>query len=80
MRDAGNFKKEEVTTFRNLFPLQRFKAIHCQDELGYNSFKYAKLTQPMPKLIYKKFEKRDPVLANKKFFRAHPDLAEFAKV
>ena len=33
----------------------------------------------MRKLIYKKFEKRDPVLANKKFFRAHPDLAEFAK-
>lgn len=33
----------------------------------------------MRKLIYKKFEKRDPVLANKKFFRANPNLAEFAK-
>lgn len=33
----------------------------------------------MRKLIYKKFEKCDPVLANKKFFRANPNLAEFAK-
>lgn len=33
----------------------------------------------MRKLIYKKFEKRDPVVANKKFFKANPELAEFAK-
>jgi hypothetical protein len=33
----------------------------------------------MKKLIYKKFEKRDPVQANKKFFRANPNLTEFAK-
>lgn len=71
--------RENIVTFKNLYPNQKFKAIHQQSELGYNSFKFAKQTQPMRKLIYKKFEKRDPVLANKKFFRANPDLSEFAK-
>ena len=33
----------------------------------------------MCKMIYKKCEKMDPVQANKKFFRANPNLAEFAK-
>ena len=29
--------------------------------------------------MFKKFEKCDPVTANKKFYRANPNLAEFAK-
>lgn len=79
MKSAKNVKREEMVTYRNLFPCQKFDMIKNQNVLGENSFRYAKKTSPCCKLIYKKFEKRDPVLANKKFFRANPNLAEFAK-
>lgn len=71
--------REKPITYKNLYPNQQFQAIRSQNELGYNSFKFANKTQPLRNLIFKKFEKKDPVLANKKFFRANPNLAEFAK-
>lgn len=42
MREVGSIPRERPTTFRNLFPFAKHKAIHDQDNLGYNSFKFAK--------------------------------------
>jgi hypothetical protein len=36
--------RENLVTYRNLYPNQKHKAILSVDELGYNSFKFAKQT------------------------------------
>lgn len=42
LKDASNMPRENLITYKNLYPNQKFQAIHIQDELGYNSFKFAK--------------------------------------
>ena len=70
-------------TFSNLNPAnEKFRAILAAQDginLGFWSFKNAKTCAPFTKFLYKKFERGDPVAANKKFFRANPNLIEFAK-
>ena len=72
-------QKRDVVTYRNLFPNQKQKAIKQRSELGFISFERAKQTQPMTQMVYTKFQRGDPVEANKAVFMAAPNLAEFAK-
>ena len=44
LREASNMPRENLVTYRNLYPNQKHKAILSVDELGYNSFKFAKQT------------------------------------
>ena len=44
IREVGIQPRDRPVTYKNLFPFAKHKAIHEQDNLGYNSFKQAKKT------------------------------------
>lgn len=79
LQQVAKQPKSKPVTYGNLFVFAPHKAIHEQEELGVNSFKLAKRTQPLKKLMHRKLENTDPIRANKKFFRANPNLCDFAK-
>ena len=78
-RNGGKVVVPELQTFSNLYPNTKCTAVINRSHLGFFSFKSAKKTNPIQKLLYKKYTRMDPVQANKKFFRQHPGLVEFAK-
>ena len=77
--NGGKVIVPELQTYSNLYPNTSCTAVISRSHLGFFSFKSAKKTNPIQKLLYKKYTRMDPLQANKKFFRQNPGLKEFAK-